>query len=628
MVLRPVTSLLLGTLFSLEGFTQILPPPPPPPPGGGSGVGPGQFTSFVTGPIIASAPDEKTGERTFLINTPVGVLPVVIKPLGDDLSFDAPNAPEPPAFRPPSIFSAPMPTGSGARSLGFAGAFSSIADDATAASWNPAGLLNLERPEASGTFRFSTVKNTHRSSDPNFEVDEDKYDSEGLNYFSIAYPFYWTRMKRNAVVSFNYQEAYEFEQAFSANIKDSSREVVSQSNSKIFSETQTDSFAFEDGKLTLDLITEFTTRSSSTLNQVLETETDAKLEFQQQGIIDAISPAAAVEITPKLFFGVAANFYQDGSYQSKKIRSRAVTRFTSVSKSTATVINEQTTSGNWRYDGNIATDGIPPFVPPGNLPIPEISGEFEPFTDRSVETSVSTLIVDGTVEEKDSFDSLQGFNTTWGLLYTVNRFITLAASADLPWTARADQTKTVSIENITYNADRSAELSRTESVTEERKNVKFNFPLFWTLGSTVRWTPNFYSSIDVSRTHWSDFSFESAGEGKINPFDGSPYGESPIKDTWAVKLGTEYLFVTRKNEIPLRGGLLWEQRPAIGDPDNYFGFSIGSGVSIGRDPGKLIVDFAFSYMRAEDVQTVVAGQEGLKTDTEQMQFYISLINHF
>ncbi|MCJ7810524.1 MAG: hypothetical protein MUP26_09715, partial [Desulfobulbaceae bacterium] len=41
------------------------------------------------------------------------------------------------------IPSSPNPVGSGARALGMGGAFIAIADDATAASWNPAGLIQL-----------------------------------------------------------------------------------------------------------------------------------------------------------------------------------------------------------------------------------------------------------------------------------------------------------------------------------------------------------------------------------------------------------------------------------------------------------------------------------------------------
>jgi len=51
-----------------------------------------------------------------------------------------------------------VPTGSGARALAMGGAFTAIADDATAAWWNPAGLTQLERPE------FSLV-GQHRKAD-------------------------------------------------------------------------------------------------------------------------------------------------------------------------------------------------------------------------------------------------------------------------------------------------------------------------------------------------------------------------------------------------------------------------------------------------------------------------------
>ena len=47
------------------------------------------------------------------------------------------------------IASSPNPVGSGARAVGMGGAFIGIADDATAASWNPAGLIQMETPEMS-----------------------------------------------------------------------------------------------------------------------------------------------------------------------------------------------------------------------------------------------------------------------------------------------------------------------------------------------------------------------------------------------------------------------------------------------------------------------------------------------
>ena len=40
------------------------------------------------------------------------------------------------------------------------------------------------------------------------------------------------------------------------------------------------------------------------------------------------------------------------------------------------------------------------------------------------------------------------------------------------------------------------------------------------------------------------------------------------------------------------------------------------------------MDRAFNYMRATKVQTVIPEQDGLTTDSEPMQGFISVINHF
>jgi hypothetical protein len=48
-------------------------------------------------------------------------------------------------------------TGKGARAAGMGGAFIGIADDATAISWNPAGLAQLDRPELSTVLKFENL---------------------------------------------------------------------------------------------------------------------------------------------------------------------------------------------------------------------------------------------------------------------------------------------------------------------------------------------------------------------------------------------------------------------------------------------------------------------------------------
>jgi long-subunit fatty acid transport protein len=98
----------------------------------------------------------------------------------------------------------PNPVGSGARALGMGNAFIAVADDATAASWNPGGLSQLESPEVS--FAMDYVSST---------LDVDGYGDDTLslhdfNYASLVYPFHV--QGRHMVVSLNYFKMFRFEQ--------------------------------------------------------------------------------------------------------------------------------------------------------------------------------------------------------------------------------------------------------------------------------------------------------------------------------------------------------------------------------------------------------------------------------
>jgi hypothetical protein len=67
----------------------------------------------------------------------------------------------------------------GARSMGFGGAFVALADDATAAFANPAGLVQLLRPEVSGEARFALESGS---------ADDDDLGVTGLGFVSVVYP--------------------------------------------------------------------------------------------------------------------------------------------------------------------------------------------------------------------------------------------------------------------------------------------------------------------------------------------------------------------------------------------------------------------------------------------------------
>ncbi len=104
--------------------------------------------------------------------------------------------------------SSPNPVGSGGRALGMGGAFISMADDATAASWNPAGLVQLKKPEVAivgaGYRRSEDIEfGAHDEASGTYKVSE-----MDLNYLSIAYPF--NILDRNMTISLTYQNLYDF----------------------------------------------------------------------------------------------------------------------------------------------------------------------------------------------------------------------------------------------------------------------------------------------------------------------------------------------------------------------------------------------------------------------------------
>jgi long-subunit fatty acid transport protein len=101
---------------------------------------------------------------------------------------------------------APEPVGSGARALGQS-AFIAVADDATAASWNPAGLTQLRKQEASFVGAWKSV-----TSDPSSVSDDESYNEQEwsdwqVNFMSYAQPL--PIDSANIVLSANYHQVYD-----------------------------------------------------------------------------------------------------------------------------------------------------------------------------------------------------------------------------------------------------------------------------------------------------------------------------------------------------------------------------------------------------------------------------------
>lgn len=91
--------------------------------------------------------------------------------------------------------------GSGARAFGMGGAFLARADDATAASWNPAGLSYLRRPELSLVGARNGFTTTTRGAG-DIVTFEDRSVGYTPDFLSIAYPFELRSISGAAQISF------------------------------------------------------------------------------------------------------------------------------------------------------------------------------------------------------------------------------------------------------------------------------------------------------------------------------------------------------------------------------------------------------------------------------------------
>ncbi|MGE4490423.1 MAG: hypothetical protein AB7E95_12855 [Kiritimatiellales bacterium] len=519
-------------------------------------------------------------------------------------------------FRPPTIFSAPLPTGSGARALGLAGAFTAVADDATAASWNPAGLIQLETPEVSAVYRFSTQEDVHESGQNNLATDRDRYNNDELNYLSAVYPFLLN--ERNAVISLNYQEAYDFTQVFTARFEGSSQQTVNTVTNQTFTSTTNSSFSGPQMSVSIDVLT--TTLVESRIDQLLSSSLLTDINFRQRGTIDAFSPAFAVEVTPRLSLGVVLNIYTDGAGRGNPIESSLSADYSGTSDSYAEITNI------WNSTAVITVTGT-------NVTSLGTTNSFSDTMTTNLNEEVKTetqedrYTVEGRYQEHNRTDQFFGFNATLGALWTATDRLTLGATVDLPWTGRGEQTKRIQHQVTTFDSNLVA-VAESSAYTQQSRDVEYTFPLYWAVGGLWRWSDRFYTSMDVSCTYWSQYSYKAEGEERINPLSGEPYSSSALDDCWSVRLGSEYLCVLSWTEIPVRGGIFWEQRPAVGTPDEYWGLSLGSGISLGKEPGRVILDIAYTFEHGENVMGSLLPEQAMTSDVDRHQVFISTIWHF
>ncbi len=426
-------------------------------------------------------------------------------------------------FIPQKVISAstPNPVGSGARAVGMGGAFIAVADDATAASWNPAGLTQLKKPEISFAYSYFRRRDDFSSSQHPEMSGIQKDSSTDLNYLSIAYPF--ELFERNMIVSLNYQQLYDFDRDIQTNLTSTS------------------------------------IKAAATLKQ--------KIKFRQSGKLRALSPAYAIEITPDFSLGFTFNIWTDKLFWSNGWTS------------------DTTTYGKTYEGGMLNSRG------------------------RLTSTIKTT--------DHDRYYAFSGFNMHIGFLWDINRFVTIGGVVKTPFTADVKHERVV-----TYMSRPGASLFPTKSRLKE--DVDLDMPLSYGLGVALRFTDKLTMSFDVYRTEWDHFRLKDGKGNYINPITGKRNHDSDVDSTTQVRLGAEYLLVFTKTVVPLRCGLFYDPEPSEKNPDDFWGFTLGTGISI----GDLVFDCAYQFRYGNNLGGDVFDIPSTSADVTQHLLMWSFIYHF
>lgn len=155
--------------------------------------------------------------------------------------------------------SSPIPVGAGPRALGMGGAFSAVADDASASTWNPAGMAQLDRPElgVSAGWYWRRVERDGAADDRRDDVD--------LDHASVLLPFHAFGCQQT--VGLSWQRQFEF------------------------GRTATVASRVEDG-----------------MGLVI----DQLVEVEQEGALAAWGVSYAIELRPGLALGATLHVWDDG----------------------------------------------------------------------------------------------------------------------------------------------------------------------------------------------------------------------------------------------------------------------------------------------------------------------------
>ncbi|MBI5092723.1 MAG: outer membrane protein transport protein [Candidatus Hydrogenedentes bacterium] len=303
-----------------------------------------------------------------------------------------------------------------------------------------------------------------------------------------------------------------------------------------------------------------------------------KVHYRQDGGLSTLSPAFGFEVTDNLSLGVVANIW-----------------------------DESLVPGNeWK--------------------------ERDAFWTRSRINGGIPSIVWG--EIVDDYKGIEGLNYTFGALYKATERLSFGAVYNSKFTADVNHTQ--------YFRLRGGTPAFQSAYKKEKLHIEF--PTAAGLGVAYRF-PNdkLTLSLDITRRAWDGFVKVDRAGRRTSGVTGQAEFLSKVDPTYTVRFGAEYVFIDAKKPLQeylpsLRFGLLYDPEPSggrrdrwfgldkgNGEPDNYYGITLGTGVLI---KNRVNLDAAYQYRWGNGGRKDTFGLPGTTADVGQHQFNVSTVIYF
>jgi long-subunit fatty acid transport protein len=233
----------------------------------------------------------------------------------------------------------------------------------------------------------------------------------------------------------------------------------------------------------------------------------------------------------------------------------------------------------------------------------------------------SSQIIRPSISYVDQYERIEnyqfnGFNFNFGLLWDITDKWRIGAVIKTPFTADIDYKRTEYFHYALSTHDPSDPISNSDEL---------KMPMSYGMGLLYSHSDRFSVSGDIYRTEWNNFEYKDKNGDRTNPLTGKPSDDSETKATCQIRIGGEYLL--HKDEqrgfaIPLRGGLFYDPAPSERQPDDYYGFSLGSGFTLN---GRFSIDIAYQYRFGNDVGEYIFSGMQFSQDIKEHMIYLSLI---